>query len=68
MAGKDVVGKEFDPVDKIISLFTPMVANDIKDAWKEQGIKSLLTVGVPSAFGVGVSTYGDKKKNQNDVP
>lgn len=66
--GKDVVGKKFDPATKAISLFTPMVANDIHDAWKDQGVKALFTVGLPSALGVGVTTYGgDKKKTSLDV-
>lgn len=69
MAGKDVVGKKFDPVDKAWDLFTPMVASDISDAWKDQGFKALFTVGLPSALGVGVSTYGSlPKKNDLDRP
>lgn len=65
LAGKDVVGKPFDPETKIMDLFTPMVINDVKDAWKDQGFKSLFTVGFPSALGVGVQTYAkdDTKKS-----
>jgi hypothetical protein len=63
LAGKNVVGQEIDPVNKAYELFVPMIAQDIQDAWKEQGAKSLLTVGVPSSLGVGVTTYDQKKSD-----
>lgn len=68
-AGRDVVGKPFDPAQKAMELFTPMIVNDVSEAWKDQGYKSLFTVGLPSALGVGISTYGrDNKNKANDVP
>lgn len=71
LSGKNVVG---EPVDltkkdylskKAYELFVPMIAQDIQDAWKEQGAKSLLTVGVPSGLGVGVTTYSADEKKEN---
>lgn len=63
LAGKNVVGEEIDPANKAYELFVPMIAQDIKDAAKEQGIKALFTVGVPSALGVGTSTFEPKKSS-----
>lgn len=60
LAGKNMVGEEFDIQKKAADLFIPMIAQDIAEAWKEQGPKSILTVGVPSAFGIGTTTYEPK--------
>jgi len=60
LAGKNVVGEEFDPAKKAYELFVPMIYQDIQEAWKEQGPKSILTVGVPSALGIGTTTYEQK--------
>lgn len=57
LAGKNVVGEEIEPVKKAYELFVPMIFQDIQSAWGEQGFKSLLTVGVPTALGIGVTTY-----------
>ena len=40
----------------------PLIYSDVKDAFKEQGVKSLFTVGLPAAFGVGVQTYTPNQK------
>lgn len=60
LAGKNVVGEQFDPAKKAYELFVPMIIQDIREAWKEQGPKSILTVGVPSALGIGTTTYEQK--------
>jgi hypothetical protein len=60
LAGRNMMGEEFDPANKAYELFTPMIVQDVREAWKDQGFASLFTVGVPSSFGVGVSTYGSK--------
>jgi hypothetical protein len=60
LAGKNVVGEEFDPAKKVSELFIPMIAQDINEAWKDQGVKALFTIGLPSAFGVGTTTYKPK--------
>ncbi len=39
--------------------FLPLIASDIKGAFEKEGIKSLLTVGVPAALGVGTQTFSD---------
>lgn len=71
LSGKNVVGESVDLTSKddltkkAYELFVPMIAQDIQDAWKEQGAKSLLTVGVPSSLGIGVTTYGEKEKSSD---
>lgn len=70
LAGKNMVGEEFDIQKKAADLFIPMIAQDIAEAWKEQGPKSILTVGIPSAFGIGTTTYEakpPKSKTKNTV-
>ena len=42
----------------------PLIYSDLKEAVSQDGVKSLFTVGIPGAFGVGVQTYDDKKPNK----
>lgn len=37
----------------------PLIFSDVKDAFAKEGVKSLATVGIPAAFGVGTMTYSD---------
>lgn len=39
----------------------PLTYTGLEDAMKDQGVKALFTVGVPSVFGVGTQTYDTKK-------
>jgi hypothetical protein len=39
----------------------PLTVTGLQESLQDQGTKALFTVGVPSIFGVGVSTYGGKK-------
>lgn len=66
LAGRNMMGEEFDPTNKAYELFTPMIIQDVREAWKDRGFSSLFTVGVPSAFGVGVSTYAPTKQPTPD--
>jgi len=61
LEGQNVVGEETTVAKKAYELFVPMIAQDIADGWKEQGPSAIATVGIPSFFGVGVSTYGGKE-------
>jgi len=60
LKGKDALGKPFDPTDAL--KIYPMYIDDMITAYKQDGMTSLLTVGLPSILGVGVQTYEDKKK------
>lgn len=68
LAGRNVIGEEFDIGNKAAELFVPMIYQDIRDAWNDQGFSSIFTAGVPAAFGVGVSTFGGEapKKKESD--
>jgi hypothetical protein len=40
----------------------PLISSDLKEAYKEEGVKALFTVGLPATFGVGVNTYEPNTK------
>ena len=44
----------------ILSNFDQIRIQDLIDAMKDKGVSALLSVGVPSALGVGVNTYDEK--------
>ena len=50
---------EINLTNEAIQHFTPLLWQDVLDAWQTQGAKALLTAGIPSTFGVGVQTYGN---------
>lgn len=45
----------------------PLIYNDVQEAVKEDGYKALFTVGIPSAFGVGVNTYTPREKKDKTI-
>jgi len=61
LEGQNVVGEETTLSKKAYELFVPMIIQDIQEGWKEQGPSAIATVGIPSFFGVGVSTFGPKQ-------
>lgn len=63
--GRTATGQKTELGQELLDHFTPLIRNDIQDAWKEQGAKSLLTIGLPATFGVGVQTYPSKKPIKN---
>jgi hypothetical protein len=62
LAGKDAIGKDFDPVGSIPNLLIPLTLQDTYSAIKDNGLEGLFTTGIPTTFGVGVQSYSDKKK------
>lgn len=46
--------------DEAVQHFLPLIYSDVQQAIKDNGIKSLFTVGIPSTFGVGTQTYQKK--------
>lgn len=58
--GKDVVGEEATIVSELKESFIPMIYSDVEEAMKDQGLKALFTVGLPSTFGVSSQTYETK--------
>ncbi len=63
--GTDAIGQKFNPYDAL--KIYPMYIDDIKDAWKDEGITSLGTVLLPSIFGLGVQHY-EPKDTPEDLP
>lgn len=63
--GKNAIGQEFNPYD-VLKIY-PMYVDDMKTAWKEDGLTSLVSVLVPSVFGVGVNIY-PSKDTPDDLP
>jgi len=57
LSGRTAVGADVNLTDEVKEHLTPMIINDVKDAWQEQGPMSLLYTGLPSFVGVGTTTY-----------
>jgi hypothetical protein len=62
LGGRDAVGNKATPQSEAIEWVTPLGIGGVIDAWKERGYGSLYSVGLPSIFGVGTQTYGERKK------
>lgn len=59
LAGKDIVGKEFEPTDETIMLFTPLIIENLIEIAKED--PELLPSSIFSIFGVGMQTYTNQE-------
>lgn len=68
LVGKNMVGedlttkwksgpKEVGIGENISSHLLPLTITGLRDAIKDQGMKAIFTVGVPSAFGIGTQVY-----------
>lgn len=55
--GKNAIGEKVTGQDELQQHLSPLFLQDLGDAVDQGGYKSLVTVGVPSMFGVGVQTY-----------
>lgn len=64
--------KEVTLTDLSMRSLMPLIISDVKDAVKDQGVKALFTVGIPSSLGVGVQTQlgstGTVKKKGSNKP
>jgi len=61
MAGKDMVGQPYHLWPNVPQEFIPLPATDLYDAYKVGGITNSLKVLIPSQFGIGVSSFTNKK-------
>lgn len=67
-SGRNSIGEKATLGKELKEHLIPLSIQDISDAWKEYGVKSLLNVGIPAAFGVGVQSYKPKLKDiQNKI-
>lgn len=62
MEQKDLVGQPYHVWPNVPQEFVPLPASDIYDAYKVGGIDNALKVLIPSQFGIGVSSFKNKKK------
>lgn len=62
ISGTDAAGQPVTVSSALLSRVEPLLFQDVTAAMKDQGVKALFTVGIPSAFGVGVQTYQNKPK------
>ncbi len=63
-SGTDAAGQPVTLSSALLSRVTPLLFQDIRDGMKDQGVKALFTVGVPSAFGISVQTFDPNKRNK----
>lgn len=56
LSGKSTIGQPLTIKGEALNLLQPLLFQDIEDAYKTQGAKSIATIGLPSIFGVGVQT------------
>lgn len=56
--GTTQLGQQFNPASEAINRFIPMFAQDIVDLTEDKGFAKAIGMEIPSAFGVGVQTYG----------
>lgn len=59
ISGYDFMGERTDWKKEMLRML-PLTPLDIATAVKDEGVKSLFTVGVPATFGIGVNRYKDK--------
>lgn len=66
IAGENIIGEPTTLQSEALESVTPMIINDVGEAMKDQGMKALFTVGVPSIFGIGSTTYDSKQSTKED--
>jgi hypothetical protein len=64
--GKTIVGEDVTPIETLAKAITPLVVDDIYDAYKQGDIGVTAAAGVATFLGVGVATYG-KEKELEDI-
>lgn len=66
--GKTIVGEEVSPTETAVKAITPMVYEDMYDAWRLEGTGKALLSGGLNFLGVGTNTYEDSQsKTRRDV-
>lgn len=60
--GKNAVGEKVELKDELLKNVIPLSFQSIYEGYEKKGPQAIATVGLPAIFGVGVSTYGERKK------
>jgi len=62
ISGKTIVGEKSTPFEAMARAFSPMIVEDIRDAWRLEGPGRAAVVGGLTFFGVGANTYEKGRK------
>ncbi len=65
--GKTIVGEDVTPSETAIKAMIPMVYEDMRDAWRLEGVGHAAGVGALAFLGVGASTYSRKEGRENTI-
>uniref|UniRef100_A0A6H1ZGU6 Uncharacterized protein n=1 Tax=viral metagenome TaxID=1070528 RepID=A0A6H1ZGU6_9ZZZZ len=57
LKGQTAIGEKVDIPTEIVNRFIPMVAQDMIDIYREEGVEGI-PMAIPAIFGVGVQSYG----------
>ena len=60
--GKNAVGEKVELKDELLKNVIPLSFQSIYEGYEKKGPQAIATVGLPAIFGVGVSTYEQRKK------
>ena len=64
LRGETMVGEELTPSSVVWQRLAPLYIQDIREAYEDMGGAGVALTGIPGIFGVGVQTYGGKKKSK----
>ena len=67
LQGHTQVGEDFRAGPELVDRFIPMLAQDMYDLIREEGLKGI-GMALPAAFGVGVQTYGKQIPQRTTTP
>jgi len=62
MTGEDIVGQPTSVLKTMANTVTPLVLDDIRDAYKLEGGKRAFAVGLATEFGIGATTYVQSRR------
>jgi hypothetical protein len=65
--GKTATGEPVTLKDEAKGHLIPLIGSDLMDAVQDKGVSAIFTMGIPSTFGVGVSTYLPRGYKDKDV-
>ena len=59
--GETVIGEETTALRSLLRSGTPLIVDEIYEAWRHDGVGKAILTGALAGLGVGVSTYEDSK-------
>lgn len=64
LTGETVTGDRVQWQDELLKSIIPLTIQDVASAVKDNGVRSIFTVGIPATFGVGTETYNSTSDKQ----